>query len=400
MPLLEPGRDCGSAFVLDEKSKRDAIADAGDGWVIEAREESIVVVVRGRGALSVEDAHSLGLSAAQRGLDLLSLRGRGDLLIRRAEDENLAWWKGPDGRRVLRATSVAPLRMSVGDITPRVFDASGVEKVMPPEPEPAWHPSFRYFRLAQVSEEVFDAYRNLYLALESILSTATPRKPGEREVEWVERALKAAATAGTNLVAHAPPNAADPVAAIRSDLYSDIRTATFHAKAGARTLLPLDPVDRRAVLERLGRLAGLYLELVERILGARRLAGAVAKAGFDKMFGSLIPELVVHVTDDEVRFDEDASSVNPGGGRVKTIPTRACPELDQPFLRMIIGEAPVQELRELTHVARVASVHPDGPPVTGGQLEARLTLGGFDTFEVLMGIRGLNVRLPRTFYST
>jgi hypothetical protein len=397
--LLEDGRDSGSAFVLDEKAKRDAIADAGDGWTVEVRSGNLVVVARGSGVSSAEEAHSLGLGAAQRGLDLLSIRGKGDLLIQRAEDENLAWWRRPDGTRVLRATSIAPLRMAISAEV-GVFDASGKEKPVPPEPEPTWHPSFRYFRLAQVSEEVFGAYRNLYLALESILSEATPKHQNEGERDWTERALRAAAAAGLDLAPHAPSGASDPVVAIRQDLYSDARTATFHAKVTGQTLVPLDPIDRRAITERLSRLAGLYLGVVAQTLGVRRASGAIMKAGFDLMIGGILPDLAVHVTDDAVRFDEAATSVNPGGGRVQEIPTRPYPEFDQPFLRTIIGETPLDELRELRCVSRIVSVHPpDGTPIAGGQLEAQLTLGGFDLFEAVMAIRGLNVQLPRTFYS-
>jgi hypothetical protein len=153
------------------------------------------------------------------------------------------------------------------------------------------------------------------------------------------------------------------------------------------------------VADRLSRLAGLYLALVEQTLGVRRGGGAVMKGGFDMMVGGLVADLEVHVTDDEIPIDETATSVNPGGGRVQPIATRPCPDLDQPFVRTIIGEAPVEQLAQLTHIARIVSVTKDGDPVTGGQLEARLTLGGFDVFEAVMAVRGLNVRLPRTFYS-
>jgi hypothetical protein len=290
--------------------------------------------------------------------------------------------------------------MAMGDVEVRIIDALGVEREPSPDPEPAWHPSFRYFRLAQVSDEVFDAYRNLYLALEAILSTETPRGRGERESDWLLRALTEAQAGGTNLAAYAPPGATDLVQAIRQELYSDVRTATFHAKVGAPSLLPLDPVDRRAVVESLGRLAGLYLDLAQRVLNTRRFAGAVMKGGFDLMVGSLVAEVKVQVTDDETRIDADSTSVNPGGGRVEAMATRPSPEHDEPFVRTVLAEVPVHKLDGLTHVARFVTVASDETPVTGGQLEARLTLGGFDRLEALMGIRGLNVRLPRTFYAS
>jgi hypothetical protein len=397
MPLLDESCNTGGAFVLDEEAPADRTARAEDGWAVEVRSGSRVVVARGSGANSPKEAHALGIDAAQHGLDRLSIRNLGDHRIRRADDENLVWW--PDGdQRVLRACSVASLRIDVPAVTVRITDASGKEKPQPAEVEPVWHPSFRFFRLAQVSEEVFDAYRNLYLALESILSAASPPKSGEREKDWISRALNEAEAKGMNLAAFAPPDAVDPADSIRQELYSDTRTATFHAKVGARTLLPLDAVDRRAVLASLSRLAGLYLALVEKTLGVRRPSGGMFRAGFDMLIGNIVEELQIHVTDDPTPMQETDTVINPGGGVVKALATRAAPELDQAFLRNCIGEAPVEELRELTHVARVAATTADGSLMSGGQLEGRLTLGGFDRFEVAMGIRGVNVRPPRSFY--
>lgn len=91
--------------------------------------------------------------------------------------------------------------------------------------------------------------------------------------------------------------------------------------------------------------------------------------------------------------------MNPGGGVVKQLPTRRFPEFDQPFLSAVIGEADVADLANLACVSRIVGVSGDGTPVTAGQLEASLTLGGFDRFAAVMGIRGLNVRLPRTSYA-
>ena len=35
---------------------------------------------------------------------------------------------------------------------------------------PPWHSSMRYFRMAEVTDDLFDSFRNTYLALESLLS--------------------------------------------------------------------------------------------------------------------------------------------------------------------------------------------------------------------------------------
>jgi hypothetical protein len=109
VPLLDAARSSGAAFVLDKQAPRSATVDAGDDWLVEVREGSIVGVRRGPEATSAADAHSIGTAATQRGLDLLSIRGLGDLLIRHTEDENAVWWRETSGERVVRAVAVAPL---------------------------------------------------------------------------------------------------------------------------------------------------------------------------------------------------------------------------------------------------------------------------------------------------
>lgn len=61
----------------------------------------------------------------------------------------------------------------------------------PPHPPcAAWHESMRFFRVSQTTDNRFDAFRNLYLALESILSKIAPVKSrangrsDEGEGEW------------------------------------------------------------------------------------------------------------------------------------------------------------------------------------------------------------------------
>jgi hypothetical protein len=101
---------------------------------------------------------------------------------------------------------------------------------------------------------------------------------------------------------------------------------------------------------------------------------------------------------DTVRIEKENTAINPGGGHVRPLVTRPTPELDQRFLATVMGEANVADLADLTHIARVVATTAEGDPYSAGQLEGHLTLGGFDQFQAVMGIRGLNVRTPRSFY--
>lgn len=129
----------------------------------------------------------------------------------------------------------------------------------------------RYFRLSQTTTDLFDAFRNLYLALESLLSTVEPmrmRPNGrpESEREWLNRALRAAEQA---MLAHNPAQrlgsylqpaddatGATAADAVVADLWTSARTTVFHAKKGRAVALPQHDPDRAAVADDLNRYAG------------------------------------------------------------------------------------------------------------------------------------------------
>jgi hypothetical protein len=66
----------------------------------------------------------------------------------------------------------------LGLLHPPVRDKKGnvVSPVLSP---PRHHIAFRFFRLAQTSDDLFDAYRNMYLAFEALLSTKHPKPAAE-----------------------------------------------------------------------------------------------------------------------------------------------------------------------------------------------------------------------------
>jgi hypothetical protein len=126
-----------------------------------------------------------------------------------------------------------------------------------PEPNPlVWHESFRYFRLSQITDDLFDAYRNAYLALESVLSSIAPQptnpagKVTEREGDWFKRALIEADKI-VPLASVVPSGIADPVQRLFDELYVNMRSAMSHAKSGRRVREHSSERRRRTQQERL-----------------------------------------------------------------------------------------------------------------------------------------------------
>jgi hypothetical protein len=142
------------------------------------------------GAGSHVDSVTIGSELLQDGLDMLSMSGRADLATRDAPDEYLAWWRDI-GKNVIAVVSTATSAFSVGPLTIEVRDATG--QVVPPTPlAPQHHLGFRFYRLSQVSDDLFDAFRNMYLAFELLLSAKYP-KGKEREIDWLRASLASAA---------------------------------------------------------------------------------------------------------------------------------------------------------------------------------------------------------------
>lgn len=103
--------------------------------------------------------------------------------------EHAVWFRD-GGKRVLRAVTTGRLAVSVPPAVVIVRDQTGA--LRPPEKHPPirWHPSYAYFRRSQATDSLDEAYRNLFLALEALLSEVYPMEHGLGESAWLKAALK------------------------------------------------------------------------------------------------------------------------------------------------------------------------------------------------------------------
>lgn len=395
MSFFSGGATAGAAFLLDHAADVDAIEEIA-GWTTEIKTGSRLVVTRGPGPSEYESARDNALDAANKGLDFLSARGRGDYWIRNADDEHLVWWM-EGSTSVVRALSVPTFRIAVGGIT-----VKGGKPVVPPQP--VWHESLRYFRLSQTADDLFDAYRNLFLALESILDALAPQrmnatgKPTEGEGAWFKRALGGAGEVVT-LASFAPQGAADPLQSLWDELYRDRRSALFHAKSSRIYLLPHGSETRRDVVESLKRLTGLYQALAQHVTHIRRASSGIFAGFWRLQTDGLVDRLQIVATDDPAHFSADDEKLNPSGSQVVPLHTAAAPEYDRPFERAFLGWVDGSELKRLERITRICSVV-DGDPNTANIPEGDLRLPSIDRFEVLLKLRAQNANQTKSLFAS
>jgi hypothetical protein len=323
-------------------------------------------------------------------------------VIKAPDDDHLTWWVEA-GEVVIRVLSLAPVRIDVPPVTATVTNSDGIVVPQSPTPAVVWHESFRYFRLSQTTDDLFDAYRNAYLALESVLSSVAPQltnsagKVAEREGDWFKRAL-AEANQILPLASFAPAGSADPVQDLFDELYVSMRSAMSHAKSGRKVLLPQDEAERADVTASLRRLVGLYLKLAEVHLGARRPGGFMFAVAFRKMVAPTLEYMTMYVSDDESPFDKSEESPNPAGGALKVLSPVGDVDSSGSFIVTRVWSTPREDLSDLPFVRRVIGTI-DDMPAMAAVLEGRLVLGSAKRLEVMFGARGSNTRQPRERYS-
>jgi hypothetical protein len=395
MPLLgdRGARSSGAAFRLTSESPKTASIGAGGRWRVSVRKGIGALVVRGGRSRSCGVAQENALEAAHRGLDLLSLTGAVNLSLHNPEEDYAVWWfDGSD--LIIRLFDVATSSFEMSARI-QIRDAAG-RLVREPRERLGWHESYRFFRLAQVTDDALDAFRNLYLALECLLDERSPQQRGEAEDAWLRRALGQFHQAA-NLARFAPQDPVNPVVAIVRDLYSVTRTGVFHAKSSRSHVLPGDRAAVRRVRQKIEPLAGVYLAVVESEFGARRAASGITLHTFDAMVESdPWKTMTLAVSDDPAAFDPMDEKFNPTGGNVVPLVTARAPQYDKRFVCNWLGSAEVASLASLSHIARVGAT-------SGGQalvVQARqdnLTLGGFDVLECRLAYRVEN-QGPRRLY--
>ena len=392
----ESASDGGAAFTLTSAARTDALLRF-EGAEIELRKGQRDAVVRFRGSVAgAADTYQWGHALAQQGLDLFML-GRVDGVIADAEDEHVLWWLEQAGL-IVRLVSTATLRVGIV-VTVKVRDAQG--KIVPPTPVvPHHHIGFRFYRLAQVTDDLYDAYRNMYLAFEVLLSSRFPRNKGEWEADWLKRGLEGASgdVRITDLVSEGTSNVAQAVFDL---IYHDARLPLFHAKEGQAFYAPQDsPADRELVSRALRALTLIVLRMAETWFQTRRTGGFV-------VLGWVYQQAVEQLRGTTMMASGDSSPFDPSEGDLSharfqdalRMPTRLAPELQRGAAPAVFASAEAPDLTRLPVLRRIDLVTASNPYMAQ-LLDSECVLDGVARLEVLTHIRAMNLNQPKSFFKT
>jgi len=308
---------------------------------------------------------------------------------------------GDEAEPTARIWAVADFNITMS-ASGTVRDRDGNVIPAPPPPPAEWHPSFRFFRIAQATTDLVDAFRNCYLAVESLLSTIEPIKlhadgrPAEGERVWLARALGKAGSL-VKLTDYASSGATrTPVEAIISDIYQATRLQTFHAKAGAPVSLPHETATREAVRDSLERLRRLYIDLAEAQFGMSPKGGGLTIKGFQGMTDGVLAKTTMYVSSGEV--DESAGNSWPAPADAVSIPSKRDEDYEHDFFSATVGRVEVESLdpQAIRHIGFLL----DDEVGLYHDLEGILVVEGFGIAEIVIGIRGRNPRALGTRYKS
>jgi hypothetical protein len=391
----------GAAFLLATASGEDALQQVENGE-IEICSGQPFLVARFSLTSDAKSAFQKGHSLTQKGLDLLSILGIQDLIIRDAENEHIIWWTEEDSL-VVRTVSTTLLKFGVAPAKIIIQDTEG-KQITPNSPVPTYHIAFRYYRLSQTTDDLFDAYRNMYLAFESLLSSRYPKGFQEGEGKWLQRTLKAASeelnleALGESLNLN-PSKNNDIVETILKTIYKDTRNPIFHAKEGNLYFAPQDSLSNcESVSKALAVLTQIVLRMTKNWHDAQRMGGGVYFGWVYENIRQQLANCSAYASSYDANFDpstQDLSHVR--FAEAARMSSRLAPEFERDCEPAVLSTLDGQELARVSLLRRV-ELASGNTPCIAHILEAPLELEGVGRLEDLIHICGFNLNQPRSMF--
>lgn len=358
-------------------------------WLVTAKKGLPYISARSRQQINFEETKRQGITAIMQALDLVCVQDNLILNLSNPSDSFYALYRD-NGDFVLRFTDTLNLVCSMNTST-QVRDRDGNIVPQPEVPKPQWHRAFRYYRLSQLAADVYEAYRNLYLAFEALAESCYPRKENEREGEWVRRCFRELHTRH-GLTSFAPYDHRAPNEYLFGTLYEHTRCNLFHSRT-ADAILPFYEIDTSKIKNAYETLLRIWRYIACAVLKVNGGGSVITYEGYhhwmDRVFGQSI---AVEVTDDPVRVKDSDKSVSPGNHEVVTL--SSCRYIGKIVPGVIGIEAEERNIQQLPIIHRVG-LTTNNVLLAATNIDFGLNLRGVDKFQVFFNQRLIQGSQPK-----
>lgn len=396
---LEGKYKSGITFSLLRKSPITYVHEIENGtWQVEFVRDSTDVVARTTSMLDIDALQSQGFSAIQHALDILSVKGILSTHLSKPETSNIGVYC-TNGKTVAYVYSLFDFSMGVSAKVKHI-DASGNEVKPQPPPEPIWNESFRYYRLSQSSSDLFEAYRNLFLAFESLLNKICPKQSGEKEGKWLKRCLSLV-NSTTSLAHFTPTGNEDAVEYIIKSQYIDIRCNLQHAKFPSATL-PHSCISPINVKQAYSELIRIWRQIAGSYFNVPTGGGVITYAGFEMMMTSGLNEgATISYTSDDLQPRSDDTMVSPQGLPVHEFVSTNYKGQTRPGVVRLNAYEETTDLSEnyKKPIHRVCS-KTRSALIGVACIEQGIFVSGVDGWESIQDFRLINASQPNTEFQT
>lgn len=388
----------GIVFSLSRQSPISCVHELNSGlWQVEFRKSSDDVIARSVLKLDQEALQSGGFEAVQAALDILSVKGILSAYVARPATTSIGvYWA--NSRSIVYLQSLFDLSMGMS-IQVQQFDDLNNEIILPPPAEPIWNESFRYYRLSQSSSDLFEAYRNLFLAFEALLNTICTKQRREGEGTWLRRAL-AVVDLRVDLAQFTPSGSSDPIDYIINSQYASVRCRLQHAKFPAAEL-PHSSINPVAVKQAYDELVRIWRQIAGAYLNVPTGGGVITYAGFEMMMSGFKDGSAMLYTPDDLPPHKEDTAVSPQSLAVHEFAGTSYMGQVRPGVIRIIGREDTSGLTSHydRFIHRVCS-KAENTLFGVAYIERGLLVTGIDFWESIHDFRLVNSAQPKIEFET
>ncbi|MBO9328364.1 hypothetical protein GHR37_04415 [Achromobacter xylosoxidans] len=362
-------------------------------WFVTAKAGLSYICARSPSLLSLDVIKREGMVALTQALDLFSVQMNQTSNLSKPGDTFFALYRQND-RQALLFNATFDMSVSM-DVSVRISDKDGSERPEPERPRPIWNRAFRYYRLSQLAADVYEAYRNLYLAFEALVAAHTPRGNNEREGAWIRRCFQEI-HARHDLKDLAPEGHRHPNEYLFGILYESTRCNLFHAqKVGS--ILPYYEVAAPKIHEAYRLLLSLWRRVADATLQTSSGGGVVTYAGYRLWMDRVLGEkpLAIGVSDDVSPVQGTDTQV--GGPEFQLATLQSCQYQGEASPGIVRVEASESQPKTLPRIYRLGLLV-DGTLHMVSGIREGLSLTGIDSFHVVFDQRLIQGNQPKALF--